>query len=307
MRILAPLVILVIALAGCGSVPTETTFTVPEDAPASADTYTGNGYDLRVRVEDQNGTPLQGAAVVVFTMGGVFGGGASAEASAGEGGARAVAFWEAEFNNYQTIAGLRTNSEGWASVQLEPNVAVHVAAGDVHGMTTEVRTHVSVGSGGDSGSITVPLYPETVHYSLAVNFGNTAGSLGLRPGSDEAYAIPFSDDSVFSEAYRNRVYDLEATIMWTNGLEQGADLHVGIGDSDEVRWVGDDDQQYVNDGSHEETVTVSSADLDGQRSELAHTGYHAYVITDWVSLGFNGVDVQIEVTANLKGSNIRIQ
>ncbi len=307
MRFLALLALTIIALSGCGGVPTEQTFTVPDDAPATTDAHTGDGYDLRVYVKDENGTPVRGAAVVLFSMKDAFGGTVEASASAGEEGARTVAFWEAEFTQYDTVAGLRTNQDGWAEADLKPNSQIHVAAGDADGLTTEVRTNVALGGGGQSGSIHITLYPETITYSYNVNFGNHAGTGGVMAGQREAYEIAFSDDGQSAKAYRNRIYDLEATATWTNGLQQGADLHIGIGDASSTRWTGADKQQYVNDGTHTETVKVTSVDLDDNRADLAAAGYHAYIITDWVSLGFSGVDVTIDVTATLKGSNIRIQ
>ncbi len=302
MRFLPILLLVAIALSGCGGVPQDHNFTVADDAPSKTDAYKGDGYDLRVRVVDENGTPIQGAAVVMFTMSDSFGGSASAT----EDGGRVVAWWEAEFTTYETVAGLRTNAEGWVEADLQPNSHIHVGAGDVDGMTTEVRANVALNGGGQSGAITIPLYPETVTYSMPVVFGNHAGSAGVMQGQHEAYKIPFSDDAERGKAYADRVYSLEASTTWTNDLQQGADLHIAIGSDTSMHWTGADKQQYVNDGSHTEKVIVTSIDLDGYRSDLAARGYHAHLITDWVALSFDGLDATIDVTAQLKGSNISI-
>lgn len=306
MRLLALLAITTIALSGCGGVPTEQRFTVPDDAPKSTDAYTGDGFDLRVQVTDQNGTPIRGAAVVLFTMADSWGGSAYASASAGQDGARAVAFWEAEFTQYDLVAGLRTDAEGWAEADLPPNGQIHVAAGDVATMTTEVRLNVAVGGGGQSGAVTIPLYPETISYSFDASFGNHANVAGIGAQQQEAYRIAFSDDAALSKAYTSRIYNVEASATWTNDLTQGGDLHIGVGDDLDARWIGSDTQQFVADGTHTETVSVTSSDLDGERRDITERGYHAHLITDWVTLSFDGLDARIDVTATLKGSNIRI-
>ncbi len=310
MRLIALVAFASFLLAGCGTIQQDQSFTVADDAPSDADAYTGDGYTLRVHVVDENGTPVQGAAVVFFTIddGWTGEGAAEAEASSGEGGARAssVAFWSFSFASYEMVAGARTNADGYASADLPPGGSIHVAAGDAEGLTTEVRMNVMKGAGGEDGTIEIALYPQFITYTMDVTMGNHVGTAGIITRPNEAFRLEFSDDTGLDQAYRDRILHMQLDATWTNAMDEGADLFVGIGGESQARWLGDDQQQMVFDGEHTETVTATSSDLDGHRQELAERGYFGYLFTDWASLSFDGLPVQLGIEAELKGSNIQI-
>jgi hypothetical protein len=306
MRWWAPMVIAFV-LAGCISESSDKTFTVPDDAPRSEDAYTGDGYDLAVQVVDIDGNPISNAAVVYFT-GGTSG---SASASAdfecnGNACTGGSVFWATDVGSYDTVAGVRTGANGTVVVDVKPNAGIHVAAGDVEGMTTELLADVTAGRGGSGGQVTIVLYPATIEHRFTVIMANDAGRAGAMQGSYSSFPMAFSDIDTRHAAYEARIWGLQTSIAWTNGPSSAADLYVGVGSAEGPQFTGED-RENITPGTHSETLQLSPGELDGQRADLVSSGYHVQTMTDWVSLGFNGVPVDVTVTADLKGSNIIIR
>lgn len=307
MRLLALPIICTLLLAGCSGPSPDRVFTVAEDAPSEEDAYTGDGYELKVRVVDQDGTPIQGAAVVYFADGEDFfeiDFGASGGATGS--GADAAVYYKADFNGYDALAGVRTDSAGMVAVDVEPGLDLNVAAGDVDGMTTEVLPNIAAGSGGGSGTVEIRLYPDTISFTFDVAAGNEVGRAGLMQGTAQVFPVQFSDND-HAEAYQARLHGFDLSATWTNGLDQGADFYVGAGTQNDLLWEGADEQQVPMDGEHTETLHVDDDALYAPMSSIGENGLFLYLMTDWVSLGFGDIPVSITIDAELKGSSIVIQ
>lgn len=306
MRFILALTIPALVLAGCMGEPADTHFTVPEDAKSFQDTHTGDGYDLRIRVTDANGTPVPGAAVVWFTGGDglvAF----SGSGSIGPGGPRGEGSSSISFrqSGADMLAGGRTNADGTATADLKPGRSVNVAAGDAARFTTEVRFNVAVGGGGDSGTITMVLYPERVAISQSVTMGNHLGRTPYMAGQGESFPLLLAHDAGLDAELRSRIETILVDATWENVAGSGADLYVGLSsDPTNVRWEGDDNQQYVMDGRHTESILVE--DAGGARDEFATRGVHVFLLTHWISGGMDGVPVELGGEAVLKGSNVVI-
>ncbi len=304
MRLLVLAVFASLLLAGCSGPAPDRHFTVAEDAPAEVDGHVGDGYDLRVRVVDQAGQPVAGAAVVYFASSTTTIGEASAEGMASPWGASGGASFEFTISDDNVVAAARTNSAGEAVADLPPGGSIHVAAGGVSGLTTELREAVAVGSGGDGGTIAFTLYPETISHTFEVAMANTVGRAGIGGTPSDAHPIVWSEE--FHDEYAARILSFELVGTWENDPMVGAaDIYLGAGGPDDVLVEGNDRNQF--DFSNEETLSVAASDLHGHRPSLIDAGYHVHLMTDKAAVSWSGLPVTLTVEAQLKGSNVVIR
>lgn len=303
--------LLLATLAGCTGGGGDQFFTVPEDADPHQDAYTGDGYTLRVRVTDLDGTPIPGAAVVFFT-GGVRSVGSgeisgSADAAPGSASSSGGVFWEASVQDYDLVAGARTGADGMASADLEPGRSIHVAAGDVDGMTTEMLESVSIGSGGGSGTVSLALYPaqRTIVFDAAAD--SFAGQAGLGDAAYQNVAIPFDGDADRDAGFHHRLETVRIAMTWENLPTQAGDLFVGLAAGDNRPFLEGHDDRDIDAGQKTEHLEAFADDLQGRHADLAQRKAHAAAMTDYAAGGIDGLPLAFEVEATFKGSDIVIR
>lgn len=305
MRFLVLAVFASLLLAGCSGSPPDRHFSVAEDAPAEVDSHVGDGYDMRVRVTDQDGAPVEGAAVVFFDSLSTTLEGGSVSGTVTPWGATTEANVGFTISEQTLVAAARTDSSGEAVADLPPGGSIHVAAGGLDGLTTELRESVAVGSGGQTGTISFTLYPDQISHTFEVTMGNMVGRAGIAGTPSEAHAMVLSDDAALQEAYADRIFSFDVLAGWSNDPMVGAaDIYLGAGDDTEVHWEGTDRDQF--DFENEEVLQVAASDLNGHRAALSDAGYHVHLMTDKVAASWSGLPVTLTVDAELKGSHIII-
>ena len=133
-----------------------------------------------------------------------------------------------------------------------------------------------------------PLDPALVEMDLSVS--NLAGGGRLGPTASRAYPVPLG---MAGTVPWTCVRSLSATIRWTNGVDSGADLYVGLDSPPAgLSAVGNDGQQLFIDGTHEETV---AAPVTIAQAPLLAQGLDLVVYSDWMSLSNGGVAVHATV------------
>lgn len=271
-RRLAPVLLLVLPLAGCVEDlgPPVSARTVPTDAPSSGGS---GGYTLAVRVVDEpGGPPVPGAALIVywgdFERGGnVFdlGGSASAPGASASGQLAVRLSANPATPAPDTTVPLRTGPDGIATVQMPANRVVGIV-GWAPGHTEEWLPAAVSGDGGTRGQMDFTLYRERI-----LSFDNgTWAPAGASPGriSRSNYMwkpaeVQWGANAEARAGYVARLASMDATLTWTNGPTGGGDLALAIaraaGDPD---YVGDADTPQAAPGAHTEAHALGTAEIE---------------------------------------------
>ena len=120
---------------------------------------------------------------------------------------------------------------------------------------------------------------------------------GGRVGETDRFDVPIALGDIVPAGFRwHCVAAVEARLSWTNGASSGADLYVGIEvPATGLSVVGNDQQQLVADGAHEETVVAALGWGEHDPAGLAD-GIVVVVLSDWASLSQSGLPATITVT-----------
>lgn len=137
-----------------------------------------------------------------------------------------------------------------------------------------------------------PSQPVTVEQALAIPVLVGGGRLG--PGAAVAFPMPLNA-SVPADFPWSCVHAVEVVLSWTNTPTAGADLYVGVTLPSGLEVTGQDHQQAVLDGAHQESVVAAvgwgphdAAQLERDLMVIVHS--------DWASLSQSGLDAQARVT-----------
>lgn len=141
--------------------------------------------------------------------------------------------------------------------------------------------------------------PASVVLEDTLDIGNTVG--GARVGSDTTWdlAVPVGERTGWSTSDARCVRAIEVHIAWTNNGNEGADLFVGVqvpGSSEVVQ--GHDEQQFVGDGRHMESVLIPTSNAPGAAADLLD-GVRVVVGTEWAALTPDSIPVDVTVTLHV--------
>ena len=146
------------------------------------------------------------------------------------------------------------------------------------------------------GSDGCPTRDVVVEQDLRVR--NMVGGGRLGPTAQQGFAIPLNT-SWPAGARWSCVRGVEATIQWSNGASEGADLFVGLEDVDAgLSAVGQDRQQLAGDGAHTEEVVGPAP----AQPEALADGLALVVYSDWASLSPSGLPVRAKVVLKVPAS-----
>jgi hypothetical protein len=234
--------VLAIVIAGCVSGPSGPpvgTETVPDDAPQEA----GEGdYALTLRVvEEPGGPPIEDAPVIAYWSDGGDEGDptfeVSGEAQGGSGGGSAEGVVRLDAQPYtpsvDNTAPARTGSDGTATVNVpsDRNVGL-VWSGPAH--TEEWIPAASTGAGGSSGTLTVPVYHETLTNATEHEWGPAGASPGTATGSNyewDPHEVDWGTSEEAKQGYIERLAELRVTVTWENQPTAAGDLGAAAGAS----------------------------------------------------------------------------
>lgn len=120
---------------------------------------------------------------------------------------------------------------------------------------------------------------------------------GARVGASDRYEVPIALGGLVPAGFAwHCVGAVEARLSWTNGPTAGADLYVAVEvPTTGLVAVGNDQQQLVADGAHEESVVAAVGWGEHDPAALAD-GIVVVVLSDWASLSRSGLPATITVT-----------
>ena len=120
---------------------------------------------------------------------------------------------------------------------------------------------------------------------------------GGRVGDTDRVDVPVALGDLVPAGFQWEYVDaIEVRLTWTNGAMAGADLYVGVEvPATGLSVVGNDQQQLVADGAHEETVVAALGWGEHDPVALAD-GIIVVVLSDWASLSQSGLPATVTVT-----------
>lgn len=118
-----------------------------------------------------------------------------------------------------------------------------------------------------------------------------------RTGDPDTQSFPWPLEDNLSADWHGACFGaVEATIAWENTPSQGADLYVGLDvPATGLSVRGNDQQQFVADGTHAESVLVA-AGWEGLPAGEVRAGLVLVVYSDWASLSASGLPVHATLT-----------
>lgn len=282
------------SLSGCmGHSDGKKQFTVPSDAPATAQQVAPDeAYKLTIHVVfETEANPIQGAGVVVFE---------TTETVDGDG-----VFFDWTSISYEPIAAARSDANGTVVAYLAPGREVNVVAGDVTHNTTEVRMSLVTGAKGTEGSVTIPLYCDSLGFGGSGSFPLTA--TGRAGTESESAPFTFSSDAAVNAAYLERIQTLQGTLGWSSGPGGVGDLYAGVAAGSAAPFaVGTDGMDLPHEASHEEDVSVDGDGFEAQREAVMANGLSFVALTDNYALSVNGLSFTFEGSATFEASTFVI-
>lgn len=233
------------------------------DAPSSAGL---RGYALGVLVTDgPGGAALPGAGVVVYYGSTDVGEWSGPRVEVGPDTVLVEPMNATGTVESKSVERMMTDADGHAIAHVPENRIVGVVVA-MEGFTEEWVPALATGT--TRGTVTIPLYRESVVVEMDAVWRPAAASTGAATESDygwDPHPVEFGSTSEADRGYAARIVEMKVTIQWENGLNGGGDLGIGVGPPDEG-------PRYFHDASNDASPGARSESAVLQLSELAERG-----------------------------------
>ena len=248
-----------VAFAGC----TECVSGPPVTARGitAADATAGlRGFSLDILVTDGPlGPPLQGAGVVVYYGGQSAGDWSGPRVEVGPDRVLVEPLNATGTPESREVLRMMTGPDGIVTARVPGNRIVGVVVAK-DGFTEEWVPALAAGDTGGTGTYTVPLYRQSLALDVDAVWGPGGASTGFATNSQYAWdphAVPFAESDEANRGYAARITEMTVTLTWTNGLNGGGDLGIGVGPPvDGPRYFADGSTNIAS-GQQSETTTLS--------------------------------------------------
>lgn len=261
MLLVAPIAFALVAgCANCLSGPPVTARGI-----TSADATAGlRGFAMDVLVTDgPGGAPIEGAGVVVYYGGTTAGEWSGPRVEVGPDRVLVEPINDTGTVESREVLRMMTDGSGVATARVPGNRIVGVVVAK-DGFTEEWLPAVASGDSGGGGELVVPLYRQSIELDMDGVWGPGGASTGFATESQyqwDPHPVAFADSEEANRGYAARVTEMTVTLAWTNGLNGGGDLGIGLGPPEDGPRYFADDGNNVGSGQQSESTTVQLAEL----------------------------------------------